>query len=391
MEKLNNHKPTLHLSTQKMKKTVLILLPLAVLLLASCGGGSSDKKAQLEGKKKELAKLQAEISALEKSMQGEGGSVVSRVVDVKVIPLKPSKFRHYIKAMGKVDSDQNVLVSPKVPSTITQVFVTEGQTVSKGQVLFQLDDQVYIQSRAELETAIELAETVYKKQQNLWNQKIGTEIQYLTAKNNYESLKNKLATLGDQIDMYKVKAPFNGTIDEVFGKVGESGMPGMPVVRIINYAKTKIVADISDTYYSKVKVGDPVEVSFPDLEQKFTSRVKSKGQVINNVNRTFTVEIEAGSMSGTIRPNMIAEVFINDYTANMAKVVPLNFVQTDLKGDFVFTVGEEKGKSVAKRSLIEKGLYYGDSVEIKNGLNFDDQVISTGYLNVTEGQILNIK
>jgi RND family efflux transporter MFP subunit len=191
--------------------------------------------------------------------------------------------------------------------------------------------------------------------------------------------------------MYKVKAPFNGTIDEVFGKVGESGMPGMPVVRIINYAKTKIVADISDTYYSKVKVGDPVEVSFPDLEQKFTSRVKSKGQVINNVNRTFTVEIEAGSMSGTIRPNMIAEVFINDYTANMAKVVPLNFVQTDLKGDFVFTVGEEKGKSVAKRSLIEKGLYYGDSVEIKNGLNFDDQVISTGYLNVTEGQILNIK
>jgi RND family efflux transporter MFP subunit len=373
------------------KKIITVIL---LSSLAACGGKKvpSDKKQQLEQLKKEDATLKVKIAELEKEVQASTGDSSEQKVEIVTIgkPLVKT-FQHFLEVQGKVDSDENSGISAKAPGVITDVRVQRGDRVVRGQVLIQLDDAVMRQGMAELKNTWELANTVYLKQKKLWDQKIGTEIQYLTAKNNKESLDRKERTMEEQIDMYRIKSPINGTVDEVVPKIGETVAPGLPLVRVINLDKSKVVAEVSESYASKIHAGDEVMVRFPDENKEIKSKIRVVSQAINPTNRTFTVELALNSKEVVLHPNMIVIVRINDYKKDKAVVIPVNIVQKDEKTTFVYVAVPKGNKYAAGKKVIQTGSAYGDEVEILSGLNAEDNVITGGYQNVTDGQDIEVK
>jgi RND family efflux transporter MFP subunit len=230
---------------------------------------------------------------------------------------------------------------------------------------------------------------VYEKQKRLWDQKIGTEIQYLTAKNNKESLERRLATLRQQKDQYTIKAPISGVIDEFNPKVGEAVSPGtpVPVARIVNTASMKIVAEISEANAGKVNRGDEALVFLPDLNKEFPAKVTVVSQAINAMSRSFPVELTLkGAGNVALRPNMIAVVKVKDYVKPQALVVPVNVVQKDESGDFVYVATQEGGQNIVRKKKVTTGLTYGGKAEVTGGLAVNDRIITAGYQNLNEGQ-----
>ncbi|MDX5437626.1 MAG: efflux RND transporter periplasmic adaptor subunit, partial [Pontibacter sp.] len=280
-----------------------------------------------------------------------------------------------------------VLVSAKVPGVLTSVRVERGDRVSKGQTMATIDAQVLEQSIAELKTRLDLAKIAFEKQKNLWDQKIGTEMQYLTAKNNKEALERSLATLYQQRDQYNIKAPISGVVDEVVPNTGESVAPGMGIIRVVNTQGGKVVAEISEAYQAKINKGDEAVVYFPDLNKEVVSRVSVVGANINPTSRTFTVELDLkNGQDITLKPNMVAVVRIQDYKNEGAIVLPVNLVQKDEKSEYVYVAKKEGDKYVAARREVKTGMSYNGKVEILSGLTANDQVITAGYQNVNEGQ-----
>jgi RND family efflux transporter MFP subunit len=228
---------------------------------------------------------------------------------------------------------------------------------------------------------------VYEKQQRLWEQKIGTEIQYLQAKNNKESLERRLATLRQQLAQYRIQAPISGVVDEVMPKVGEAVSPGLPVARIVNPQGLKVVADISEANAAKVNAGDEALISWPDLNQELPARVSVVSRSINPSSRAFPVEFTlTGGDKLSLRPNMIAVVKVKDYTKKNALVVPINVVQKDETGDFVYVAVPEGGQQVVRKKKVQTGLNYAGKMEITTGLQANDNVITAGYQSLNEGQ-----
>ena len=355
------------------------------LLLASCGGESKDPKAQLEKLKSEQAATQAKITALEAKT---GGPVEAAATPVSVMNAKPESFRSYLEVQGRVDFDQNATVGSRAAGSLTSIRVQRGDRVSKGQVLATIDASILDASAAELRTRMDFAKTVYEKQKSLWDQQIGTEIQYLTAKNNYQALQRNLATLNQQRAMYSVVAPFSGSVDEVLPKLGEITAPGAPVVRLTSGTGGKILADVSEAYGNSIKAGDNAVVTIPDLggtELPATVRVVSRS--INATSRTFTVELRLkNAKAADLRPNMVATVRIQNYAAASATVIPVDLVQHDELNSYVYVVAQEAGKAVAKKRIIKTGNTYNGKVEVTSGLTAADQIISGGYQNLNEGQ-----
>ena len=371
-----------------MFKKLLPVIALS-LMLASCGNKSVEsKKEKLEKLKKDEAALKVKIQELEKEVGADKTNVNSEIVTLSAVQIK--KFKHFLEVQGRVDSDENSGVSAKAAGAITDIKVQRGDHVVKGQLLIQLDDAVLRQSLEELKNAWDLANTVYGKQKKLWDQKIGTELQYLTAKNNKESLDHKMSTMYEQLDLYKIKSPINGTIDEVVPKIGETVAPGLPLVRVVNLEKSKVVAEVSEAYASKIKPGDEVMVSFPDQNKDIVSKIRVVSQAINTTSRTFTVELAITGKDVNLHPNMIAVIKINDYKNDNAIVIPVNMVQRDEKDNFIY-VAVKKGKDyVAKKKVITTGSSYADEVEVLSGIDKDDQLIATGYQNVTDGQVIEV-
>ena len=361
---------------------------MAILLgLAACNG--TDKEAQLKQLKDQQAKLEEQIETLEAELKAEGKTVATqrKTVPVSVAQLEQDTFRHYLEVQGKVDFDQNVLVSAKVPGVLTSVRVERGARVSKGQTLATIDAQVLEQNIAELKTRLELAQVAYEKQQNLWDQKIGTEMQYLTAKNNKEALERSLATLQQQRDQYNIKAPISGVVDEVMPNAGEAVAPGVGIIRVVNLQGGKIVAEVSEAYQAKINKGDNAVVYFPDLKEEVETTVDVVSKFINPTSRTFTVEMRlknGGDIS--LRPNMVAVVRIQDYKNENTIVLPVNLVQRDERTEYVYVAKQEGNQYVATRKEIKTGMSYGGKVEVLSGLTANDQVITSGYLSVNEGQ-----
>ena len=356
------------------------------LLLASCGGGESkDPKAQLEKLKGEQAATQAKIAALEAKT---GGPATVAATPVSVMNAKPESFKSYLEVQGRVDFDQNATVGSRAAGSLTSIRVQRGDRVSKGQVLATVDASILDANAAELRTRMDLARIVYEKQAGLWKQQIGTEIQYLQAKNNYEALQRNLSTLNQQRALYNVVAPFSGTVDEVLPKLGEITAPGAPVVRLTSGTGGKILADVSEAYGNSIKAGDNAVVTIPDLggeELPATVRVVSRG--INATSRTFTVELRLKSAKAAdLRPNMVATVRIQNYAAASATVIPVDLVQHDEENSYVYVVAQEAGKAVAKKRVIKTGNTYNGKVEITSGLTAADEIISGGYQNLNEGQ-----
>jgi membrane fusion protein (multidrug efflux system) len=361
------------------------------MLLASCGG-SKDPKAELAKLKQEQQANQAKIAELEAKAGAGAAPAALAATPVSVINVHPEGFRSYLEVQGRVDFDQNASVGARAGGTLTSVRVQRGDRVSKGQVLATVDASILDASIAELRTRMDLARIVYEKQSGLWKQQIGTEIQYLQAKNNYDALRRNLSTLNQQRALYNVVAPFSGSVDDVMPKLGETVAPGTPVVRLNSGSGGKILADVSEAYASNIKKGDKAIVTIPDLGgEEITSTVRTVGQSISATSRTFTVELRLpGNKAGQLRPNMIATVRIQNYDRPNATVLPVDLVQKDEQNSYVYVVSQDGAKTVAKKRVIKTGNTYNGKVEITSGLTTDDKVISAGYQNLNEGQTIAV-
>ena len=362
-----------------------VLFLAGTLLLTSCGSDSKDPKVQLEKLKSEQAATQTKIAELEAKT---GGPATVAATPVSVMNAKPESFKSYLEVQGRVDFDQNATVGSRAAGSLTSIRVQRGDRVGKGQVLATVDASILDANMAELRTRMDLARVVYQKQKGLWDQQIGTEIQYLQAKNNYQALQRNLATLNQQKSLYNVVAPFSGTVDEVLPKLGEITSPGAPVVRLTSGTGGKILADVSEAYGNSIKAGDQAVVTIPDLGGKeLPAMVRVVSRSINATSRTFTVELRLKSAKAAdLRPNMVATVRIQNYAQANATVIPVDIVQHDEENSYVYVVAQEGGKVVAKKRIIKTGNTYNGKVEVTSGLTAADQIISGGYQNLNEGQ-----
>lgn len=382
--------------TSTFTKAISYQLLAASLLLGACG--QKDPAAELAELKKEQAANQAKIASLEAkagaavSEKDAAAAAAAKAVAVSVIKVAPENFRSYLEVQGRVDFDQNATVAARAAGTLTSIRVQRGDQVRKGQVLASIDASILEASIAELRTRLDLARVVYEKQARLWKQEIGTEIQYLQAKNNYEALQRNLATLNRQRELYSVVAPFSGTVDEVLPKQGEVTAPGAPVVRLTGGSGGKILADISEAYANRIKAGDKALVSIPDLGQDdIPATVRTVSRSINQTSRTFTAELRlSGNEAARLSPNMVATVRIQNYDRQNATVLPVDLVQKDEQNAYVLVVDDKGGRKVAAKRVIQTGNTYNGKVEVTQGLQPGDQVISAGYQNLNEGQVVSL-
>ncbi|MBO0930891.1 efflux RND transporter periplasmic adaptor subunit [Fibrella aquatilis] len=376
-----------------MKRTYIITT-LLVTLLAACG----PKKSDLQTKKEELAKLkgeQADLNTKVKSLETELAKLdpvkreEAKVKAVAVAPVVAGTFRHFVDLQGTVDAKNNVQVSPKgAGGVITAMYVVEGTPVRAGQAIAKLDDQIVRESLAEVQTQLSLANTVYEKQANLWKQQIGTELQYLQAKSNKESLERRIATIKAQLGQSVVTAPISGVVDQVVGKVGQPAAPGMGIVRIVNLSRLKVVAKVADTYSGTVRKGDPIQITFPDIKKQINGTITFVSTSVDPLSRTFTIEASLPS-DNALKPNMLAQVKINDASKPNALVINQNLIQNTENGQLVYVAVAEGNKKVAKAKKVTTGQSYGGQIEITQGLSAGDQLITQGYQEVTDGQTIS--
>jgi membrane fusion protein (multidrug efflux system) len=358
--------------------------------IAACSGKPESKTEQLEALKTQQAELSKKITALEKEIIKENPEAIKvKMKEVNVAEIAPRSFDHYVQTQASIISTDNIQMSAKAAGIVTQVYVREGDAVSKGQILAQVDNSLILRGIDELKSQLELAKTVFDRQKNLWGQKIGTEVQYLQAKSNKESLERRLASLEEQNEMAKIKAPINGTIDAVNIKVGENAAPGMPVFRVVNTNDLKASAKISEAFINTIHKGDKAVVTFPDLDKNFNSSVSFVGRNIDALTRSFPLEVKLPS-SGDLRPNMTSVLKIIFHTEKAALCVPVNIVQ-DINGEKVVYIAEKDGeKLVARRKVVEVVGVYDNLAQIKTGLKAGDKIITVGYQGLNDGELIKI-
>ncbi len=374
-----------------MKKALLFIS--ATILFVSCGNkGNIDKKqAQLEKLKKQQSELAAKIKDLEASILAEGKNTdLTKYKNILFTEVKPQEFIHFIDIQGKIDADENITISAKMPGNVSKIYVKTGKQVKTGELLAELDNATIVAGIDELKTGMALANTLYEKQKSLWEQKIGTEVQYLQAKTQKESLDKKLASLYEQLEMTKIKSPINGIIDDVMLRIGQTTAPGAPAIRIVNMSTLKAKADIAESYASRVKEGNDVTIVLPDINKEIKAHVTYSGKVINPLTRSFTVEVALES-NQDLHPNMMAIVKIADYRKENTIVVPINTVQNSEEGQFVMIAVNQGNKLIAERRKVQVGLSYNGNIEILSGLDPADKVITTGYQELNQGDALVTK
>jgi len=356
-----------------------------IAALTACSENKNDKKAQLEKLKLEDAKLKTQISNLEAELSATDTTKKDKSKLVAVTEIKPNAFTHYIEVQARVEGDEDVNVTPETMGNVTAVLVQAGDHVTKGQVLATLDDKMIKQSMAEMESQLDLAKNLYQRQKNLWDQKIGSEVQFLTAKTNKESLEKRHAAVYQQWDMTRIKSPINGVVDNVNIKIGQSASPAVPAFRVVNMSDLKVKGEVAEAYIDKVKKGNDVLIYFPDLKKEIGAKVDYSGKVVSELNRTFNVEVHLDKTSGEYHPNMIAVLKIADYSNENAYVIPVSAVFKGTEGEYVFTASSEKGKNISRRKPVTSGITYNGIAEITNGLSSGDKVITTGNQNLVEG------
>lgn len=366
-----------------------MILFAAIFLLSACGAKrdnpGEDLREQISAYRQQALKLNEQIAALEQELAANDENP-AHAIPVETMTLTYRPFRHYIDVSGTVEAIQSAYISPEINGQIKNIYVNEGDRVQKGDPLVKLNSSVTEQGIREVETALELARTVYKKQKELWDQNIGSEIEFLTARNNMESLESRLSTLKAQHDMALVLAPVNGIVDEIMVKEGELGIPGMRMMELVNLDELYINADVSETYLTKVKRGDAVVVDFPAYPGiSMEVPVHRTGNVVKSANRTFTVQLKIRNRDEMLKPNSLAVVRISDFSSDSALLVPPIIVKQDMKGKYLYTVAEKNGNPVASKRYIQTGLSYGDETMVTEGLEPGESVIITGYNQVTDG------
>lgn len=384
-------------------KHILSIIALA-FVLTSCGG---DKKQSVEDviATNNLQKIRQKKNQLEEQQQSISADIKQLDAKIKVLdplekiplvtafPIKEDVFTHFIELQGNVSTKQNLILYPEYSGVLTRVYVKEGQLVSKGQILAKIDDGGLSQQLAQLEIQADLAKTTFERQERLWNQKIGSEIQYLQTKSSYEAQARSVNQLKDQIEKTIVRAPFSGTIDDVITEQGSVVSPGQSqLFRIINLKDMYIETDVPERYVSSVTTGKEVLVEFPILGKTFHSKVRQAGNFINPANRTFKIEVGVPSYDGNIKPNLTAKLKINDYTNDKAVLIPQSIISENAEGNqYVYTIDNKDGnKANAKQVFIETGKTQGDFIEVLSGLKHNEEVIEEGARSVKDGQEIKI-
>ncbi len=367
--------------------TTLIITAFGLLLLTGCGEEdlAAKKKALQEVKAKQvelkakIAKLETEIAALDTS------TTTIKTTSIEVMELGKTDFNHYVEIHGVVEASKNILAQPEASGRITSIKVREGQRVSRGDVIATIDASILRKNIEELRKSLEFVTTVFNKQKKLNDKGVGTEMQFLEAKNQKESLEKKLNTLNSQLAKYNVVAPISGIIDEILPKIGEMASPQMPIVRIVNLDKVFVSADVSEALLGKVKENDEVAVSFPNLDKLVKGKIVQTGNFINANNRTFKLKIDLAEQNGMFKPNLLTIIKLNDYASKETIVVPATTVQDDLNGSFVFV--QEGNKAIKTR--IQTGESFEGNIEVISGLKAGTKLIVKGFKSLVNEELVS--
>ena len=369
----------------------LLIITIISIFIVSCSSGDKNKSdsEKLISYKEQIKELNDKISKIENEDAKE--EYLGIAIPVKVESVKTQQFSHSFTATGELESIDDAFISPEVNGQIISVNVNEGEHVKKGQLLAKLNTAIIENTIREVKTQLSLAKTIYEKQTVLWNKNIGSERQYLEAKNNYENLNNKLNTLDAQYNMAIIKSPIDGIVEQIFLKKGELASPGMQFMQIVNINELYVTLKLSEAYLPIIKKGDIVDISFPSFPGlKISEPVYRTGNVINKQNRTFIVQIKINNKDGKLKPYLLANVKINDYSINSAIVLPSIIIKEDAVGSFIYEIQNINGNKEASKIYIKTGISYMDKTEVIDGLSSGNIIITDGYNNVSNGSVITI-
>ena len=387
-----------------MKHTYTIIL--ATLLLVSCGGEAKKNSIEsvlesnnLEAIRQKRAELVNEKELINTKLK-QLDEAISKLDTVKHVPLittftaKQEVFKHILEIQGNVTTKNLLVITPEFNGILSRVYVKEGQYVNKGQILAKIDDGGLSQQLAQLQIQADLAKTTFERQKRLWEQNIGSEIQYLQSKSSYESQQEAVNQLKQQIEKTLVKAPFSGTIDDVITEQGSVVAAGQsPLMRLVNLNDMYIETNVPESYISNVTKGKNVVVEFPILGQTLETKVRQASHFINPDNRTFKIEVGIPNKNKTIKPNLTAKLKINDYTNPEAILVPQSIISENANGDqYVYTIKDKNGNNegVATKVFVKTGRTQGDVIEVLEGINNGTEIIKEGARSVKDGQIVKV-
>lgn len=386
-------------------RNIYIIIAISLLIL-SCGNNNDTTPIEEVVKSGNLELLQTrrdqvvaqkqkildELKQLDDAIESLGAT--KKFPLVTTITAKDTVFNHYLDLQGNVETKKNIVLYPEMGGILTRVYVKKGQKVARGQLLARIDDGGLSQQLSQIEVQAQLAKTTFERQQRLWDQKIGSEIQYLQAKTTYEAQKNAVAQLKRQLAKTTVTAPFSGTIDDIITEQGNMVNPGQtPLIRIVNLDDMYIETEVPERYITDITKGKSVEVFFPVLGKTIATKIRQVGNYINPNNRSFTVEVGVPSEGGLIKPNLTAKVKINDYTNPKAILIPQSIISENAEGDqYAYIVSAKNAENIAeaKRVILTTGKTQGDLIEIKEGIGAGDAIISEGARSVKDGQKVKI-
>lgn len=382
----------------KSRNVLSMVLAASILsFLTACSGNEEDKslsgkKAKLEKLKSEQVKLAASIQQIEKEIEAMDTSAHQKEgKKVDVLSLQTENFSHFIDLQGKVDAEDISYVTPKgMGGQVTAIYIKKGELVKKGKLLLKLDDAILRQNMEQLQSQLDFAQNIYQRQKNLWSQGIGTEVQYLTAQNNVTALQRQMDVLKEQLNTTNVYANVDGVVDDLNVRVGEffQGLTAAgPQIRIVNTSRLKVVVDVPENYISRVSKGSKVVISLPDLNKQIEAEVTMISQSINPNSRGFMAEVRI-PFDNALKPNQLALVKFLDYAVDNIIAIPVNTIQSDDKGKYVYVMEQKGGQWTARRKIIITGESYEGKIEVKSGLSAGDHLITEGFQTLYEGQLI---
>ena len=380
------------------------ILNLSIILIISCGPENSKSTEEIlatndytliqkrKGEiKTQINDLKFELNRLDNVL--EKIDTDKNLFLVSAIKLKNKNFSHYLNFQGSLDTDQNVVIYPELPGLLKNIYVKQGEKVKKGQIIAKISDNGLTDQLEQLKLQRNLAKTTFERQQKLWDQKIGSEIQYLQAETNFKSLEKKISQMRDQEGKTRILAPFDGTIDDVIADIGSNLAPGLtPILRIINIEKMKVSAEIPEIHIPYIKKNKNVKIYVPILDKQILGKISSVGNFINPNNRSFSIEIKLLNKSNELKPNMTVSLEINDYQNESAILIPSKDILEDEEGNFyVYKLVIDSNENYkSNKVMIQKGKSYNNMTEIKSGLKENDLIINDGLRQVEDGQIVKV-
>ena len=380
------------------------ILNLSIILVISCGPKNSKSTEEILATndytliQKRKGEIKTQINDLKFKLNRLDNVLEKIDTDknlflVSAIKLKSKNFSHYLNFQGSLDTDQNVVIYPELPGLLKNIYVKQGEKVKKGQIIAKISDNGLTDQLEQLKLQRNLAKTTFERQQKLWDQKIGSEIQYLQAKTNFKSLEKKISQMRDQEGKTRILAPFDGTIDDVIADIGSNLAPGLtPILRIINIEQMKVSAEIPEIHIPYIKQNKNVKIYVPILDKQILGKISSVGNFINPNNRSFSIEIKLLNKSNELKPNMTVSLEINDYQNKKAILVPSKDILEDEEGNFyVYKLVIDSNENYkSNKVMIQKGKSYNNMTEIKSGLKENDLIINDGLRQVEDGQIVKV-